>query len=343
RTEFDFAGARALYQAVLAPFEADLRAAGVTKISYSLPSQLATIPLAVTLAADPSAAELQAASRNDFSGLRWAGRDFVFSQAVSASSFVSLRGLAASQARTPFLGYGDFLPAHQVRPERLSQIVREAALPPECVANLRQRLGQARLPGTAAELTQVRALLNLQQNAVRLGADFTDQSVRGDGRLGDARVVMFATHGLLNEDNCFTEPALITSLAPDSGDGFLEISDIAEMQLNADLAILSACDTAAGRGSGRDPGEAFDGLARAFFYAGARSVLASHWRVFDSSASRMMRDFFVNAQQGRPVADALAQAQRGLMAQAPTSHPAHWGAMVAVGDGGRVLNFSSPI
>ncbi len=122
---------------------------------------------------------------------------------------------------------------------------------------------------------------------MHLGAKATERHVKSlssDGRLDRARVVHFATHGLIaGETNSLAksraEPALLLTppaRASEVDDGLLTASEVATLKLNADWVILSACNTAAGDTVG---GDAFSGLARAFFYAGARALLVSHWYV----------------------------------------------------------------
>ncbi len=98
--------------------------------------------------------------------------------------------------------------------------------------------------------------------------------------LADYRVVYFATHGLVAGDvKDLAEPSLALTLAREPSeldDGLLTASEVAQLKLNADWVVLSACNTAAGDKPGA---EALSGLARAFFYAGARALLVSHWAV----------------------------------------------------------------
>jgi CHAT domain-containing protein len=105
-------------------------------------------------------------------------------------------------------------------------------------------------------------------------------------------MLYFATHGLVSGDQvgagALEEPAL--ALTPGQGeDGFLTASEIAELQLNAGLVVLSACNTAAGDAPGAD---ALSGLAQSFLYAGARGLLVSHWPVESQSAVALMTDLF---------------------------------------------------
>lgn len=137
------------------------------------------------------------------------------------------------------------------------------------------------------------------------------------------------------------EPALVLT-PPDSplrsdDDGLLMASEVAELKLNADWIVLSACNTAAG---GRLGSEALSGLARAFLYAGARALLVSHWPVYSDAAVRLTTAAFAsldrNPKAGR--AEALRSAMVELMNDASeidNSHPAVWAPFVVVGEGSR--------
>ena len=117
--------------------------------------------------------------------------------------------------------------------------------------------------------------------------------------LSDYRILAFATHGLVSgEMKGLAEPALVFT-PPESGteadDGLLTASEIATLELDADWVILSACNTAAADGT---PGaEGLSGMAKAFFYAGARALLVSHWSV--NSPAGKARVIAANTKHGR--------------------------------------------
>jgi len=149
-------------------------------------------------------------------------------------------------------------------------------------------------------------------------------------------VIAFATHGLLPAElSCRTEPALAPPPAAIGGDdGLLAASDVARLRLDADLVVLSACNTAAP--DGRLGGESLSGRARAFFYAGARALLVSHWAVESRSTLQLTTGLFESQRRdallGR--AEALRRAQMALWQEPQTAHPLFWAPFVLVGDGG---------
>jgi CHAT domain len=120
--------------------------------------------------------------------------------------------------------------------------------------------------------------------------------------LSDYRIVYFATHGLVAGDvKGLAEPSLaltIPSSPSDEDDGLLTLSEVSMLKLNADLVVLSACNTIAGD---RPGAEALTGLAKAFFYAGAKAMIVSHWGLASDAATRLMTDTFGSIQGDRSI------------------------------------------
>jgi CHAT domain-containing protein/tetratricopeptide (TPR) repeat protein len=210
---------------------------------------------------------------------------------------------------------------------------------------------QSPLPETADELCAVARDLKADVNEVRIGSRATEtelKSLSRSGKLAEYRVVHFATHGTLaGQLTDSIEPGLILTppaSASAEDDGYLSASEIANLKLDADWVILSACNTAGPSKSGQgDPAsktgvESLSGLARAFFYAQARALLVSHWEV-DSDAAVKLVTGAISASVGDKKigrAEALRRAILALIDNgAPQeAHPAHWAPFVLVGEGG---------
>jgi CHAT domain-containing protein len=123
-------------------------------------------------------------------------------------------------------------------------------------------------------------------------------------------------------------------LAPGEGqDGRLEVHEVFGLHLSADLVVLSACQTGLASGALADvpPGDDWVGLTRAFLHAGARRVVATLWPVDDWATAALMERFYEGYVGGAEPAQALAAAQRVLIAQPATAHPFYWAGFVAVG------------
>src|SRR5690606_37282581 len=157
--------------------------------------------------------------------------------------------------------------------------------------------------------------------------------------LSQARYVVFSTHGLMAGSTA-TEPGLVMTppeVASQIDDGYLTASEAAQLRLNAEFVVLSACNTAAS--DGRPGGEGLSGLARAFFYAGARSVLVSHWEVSDAATTTLITSTFAGldgAQARDPGvrARALQAGMRAVRAERRWAHPAYWAPFTLVGEPG---------
>lgn len=190
------------------------------------------------------------------------------------------------------------------------------------------------LPETRAELTALaRAVGADPQRDLLLGAAATREAVLA-APLADRRVVAFATHGLMpGELPGVSRPAL--ALAPGSDDSqspLLELDDVLTLRLNAQAVLLSACNTAAGE----QGGAAMSGLVRGFFFAGSRSVLATHWAVETASAAALTSATFAAR---APRAEALRLAQvamiEGSLGGGRWAHPFYWAGYALFGDPSR--------
>ncbi|MFN4159093.1 MAG: CHAT domain-containing protein [Gemmobacter sp.] len=271
----------------------------------------------------------------------WLIRRHALTVLPSVESLRALRGLPApAPDRLAFAGYGDpaFDGAMQVA--ALTRGVAEGGAPlmRGGLADPARLRALAPLPQTRSELRAIAQSLGAAPRDVILGTDATETAVKS-ADLSNRRIVVFATHGLLSgEMPGLDEPALVLT-PPDTptplDDGLLTASEIAELRLDADWVILSACNTAGANGPGA---EGLSGLARAFLFAGARAVLVSHWPVRDDAAARLTSGAFaaLDAGQATGKADALRRAMIAVMQDTrdPTlAHPSAWAPFVLVGDG----------
>ncbi len=203
-----------------------------------------------------------------------------------------------------------------------------------------RQLGRSlpQLPETADELNAVAQQLGAAPGDIHLGSDASVTTVKRSP-LADYRIVYFATHGLVAGDvKGVAEPALaLTILAQPTAldDGLLIASEVAQLKLNADWVVLSACNTIAGDKPGA---EALSGLARAFFYAGARALLVTHWSVASDSATRLTTTAFDNLKADPALgrAEAMRRAMLAYIADASAprnAYPAVWGPFQIIGEG----------
>jgi CHAT domain-containing protein len=204
--------------------------------------------------------------------------------------------------------------------------------PREDAVNASEAGELARLIGSRREAAALSELVPESSRHVALDFSASREAV-ADGRLADYRLLHFATHALI--DNTHPElSGIALSLVDRRGqpqDGFLRLHEIYNLDLSADLVVLSACQTALGR---EIRGEGLIGLTRGFLHAGARRVVASLWKVDDRATAELMRRFYAAmlGPQRQPPQAALRTAQRAMLAQSRWRAPYYWAGFVLYGD-----------
>ena len=188
------------------------------------------------------------------------------------------------------------------------------------------------LPATGLEIKFVQKIFPESETSIFLGSEATERNLK-EIDTSKFKVISFATHGLMaNEWENLDEPALVLTPTPNDSayDGLLTASEIRELNFNADLIVLSACNTAAGDG---ESDEGLSGLASAFIFAGAKSVMASHWSIESNTTKNLMSNFFYNLTSDRTSnkAEALRLAMKEIASQEQFSHPIFWAPFVLVG------------
>ena len=340
---FDLVLARKLYVSLMGPVDSDVHK--VTNLIWEPDGPLLQLPANLLPieqgGVDAYLARLKKPNADDFDfrGVAWLGRDRDISTVVSPRSFVDGRGVAASKGTKGYLGLGE-----NARPSLSPFFVPPPAMADSCA----WPLGNWNNPISSSELLLASGIIGKDQSALITGAGFSDSAIENRTDLSDYRIIHFATHGLVTapRPECPARPALLTSFGGGTSDGLLSFKEIFDLKLDADVVVLSACDTAgmatvsATREAGITTGGNFalDGLVRAFVGAGARTVVASHWPVPDdfNATKRLITGLFT-APPGTPMATAMRKAQIGLMDDANTSHPYYWSAFAIVGDGERPL------
>lgn len=349
---FDRKTAYSLFQILVEPNIEQIQ--GKRHLFVIAGGSLSSLPFSLLVTAPPEGAD------GDPEALRkteWLADKVALIQLPSLQSLSFLRkygnaaGPGAAKADA-FLGFGD--PALDGVPEprggrgaggtrrRTGSSVSRGGDGLLSIATLKKMV---RLPGTAQELEAMRKAMAAPAAQLFTGARATEGNFR-HADIADAKVIALATHGLMaGELAGNAEPGLVftpPSVPSAEDDGYLTASEIAALRFSADWVILSACNTAAGDGSAGAPG--LSGLARAFFYAGANSLLASHWPVRDDVASRLtVRSIEIrrdNPDLSR--AEALQRAMREIRLNKSHdsdndtwAHPNAWAPFTLVGDGTR--------
>ena len=141
--------------------------------------------------------------------------------------------------------------------------------------------------------------------------------------------VVFATHGYFGKDlPGIMEPVLVLTLVPTGTDGYLRMSEIMSLKMNADIVALTACQTGLGK---RTAGEGTMGMGRAFQYAGAKSVLMSLWSVSEVTSVRLVKSFLQHMKEGKTKLEALLLARDEIRKQG-FDHPFFWAGFILVGE-----------
>lgn len=189
-----------------------------------------------------------------------------------------------------------------------------------------------RLPHTAREVLEAASALG-SNDGVLLREEASEPAVRAAAP--SARYLHFACHGYYNNLNPLDSGLVLSQVSADpedpSSDGYLTAEELLGLRLDADLVVLSACETGVGASMG---GEGLVGLTRAVMFAGAPSVMCSLWRVDDASTARFMARFYGYLSDGHDKAEALRLAQRWMRTEAPPAwrSPEHWAGFVLWGD-----------
>ncbi|KRR26131.1 hypothetical protein CQ14_26960 [Bradyrhizobium lablabi] len=342
---FDLALANELHETLLAPVDTLIKDKPSLLVVAS--GALTALPFHLLVTEKP-----KAAIPETFEGYRdatWLLKRQAVSVLPSVASLKALRVFARKEPSTkPMTGFGDPIfnpavkPADGNRSRTAARSLASGAYTDfwQGAGVDRARLSDAlaQLPDTADELNTIANNLGVAAADIHLGEDASETTLKRTP-LADYGIVYFATHGLVAGDvKGLAEPSLVLSIPKQPSeldDGLLTASEVAQLRLNADWVVLSACNTIAGDKPGA---EALSGLARSFFYAGARALLVSHWAVSSEAATRLSISTFdrlkADPKLGR--AEALRQAMLAYLndpSSPRNAYPAYWAPFALIGEG----------
>jgi CHAT domain-containing protein len=332
---FNRSAAYKLFKQIFEPAEKALD--GARHVFVVADGALQSLPLGVLVTGKPQGAVKGFA---DYRQVSWLAKKYALTTLPSVSSLRALRRFTKqARAKSPFIGFGDpLLKGHPgaTRGISLPTVYKNNSRNEISVADVDAVRNLSPLPETESELRALSAAVGGKSSDIYLREAATERTIKGLD-LFQSRVIAFATHALVAGDLKNSEPALVMT-PPKRGtaldDGLLTSSEVAQLKLNADLVILSACNTAAGDGT--EGAEGLSGLAKAFFYAGSRSLLVSHWPVQTDAAvkltTKMLKEVANDNKIGR--SEALRRSMVALMASPKFAHPAYWAPFVVVGEGG---------
>ena len=365
--EFDLEIAYDLYERLLQPVESGWKDARSLLVVVRGPLDL--IPLAVLPTENVKPEPDRTLRFDKYRQVPWLIRKTSITRLPSAAALLTLRALPpADPGRDPFAGFGDPIfslaqlhqtPVKHATPSQTGISTGDIAIRGIRISDKGEELDSdklssvrieqlCRLPDTADEIRQIAASLHADPSRdVFLGKAATETAIKTRD-FSRKKILAFATHALLPGDlDGLTQPALAFS-SPEvtelDEDGLLTVGEILTLKLDADLVVLSACDTGAGDGSGS---EAVSGLGRAFFYSGARALLVTMWPVETTSANKLTTGLFQIRQEQPGLSWARAQQQSILRLMedhglkntkgdlvASYAHPIFWGPFVVIGASG---------
>jgi CHAT domain-containing protein len=326
---FDMADAATIYDDTVGPFAATMGQVHELVVAPSGPLLALPFALLPTAASDPA----------DLGAAHWLLRQTTLAYVPAAANFVSLRKIEGTSAATrPWFGFGDFQPVTLAQAQATYNTQ-------SCKDSAAEFAGLPNLPFAKLELQAGAAVFGATPADELLGANFTVPNVE-KADLKNYRILHFATHALLPTDlPCQTSPAIVTSAPPgatSADQALLGTADVTGLKLDANMVLLSACNT----GGGADGGQALSGLARSFFYAGARALMVTQWSVNDQVSAFLVADTLNRLQAGAAggAAGSLRAAQLGLINGAghnlppQLANPFFWAAFAVIGDGGAVAH-----
>jgi len=187
-----------------------------------------------------------------------------------------------------------------------------------------------RLPFSGNEVMSIGKLFPAGNKTLHIGENAREEVVK-QAPLHDYQYIHFATHGIIEQMVPSRSGIVLTLDESSDEDGFLQVNEIFNLDLDADLVVLSACRTGLGR---LRRGEGIVGLTRAFIYAGTPSVLVSLWNINDRSTADFMKNFYEQLMKGKSKSKALQLAKLEMLEAARKSyqHPFYWAPFILVGD-----------
>ena len=324
-----------LYQSTFGAIVDKLRSKN--RLSFITNGALTSLPPQILITSDPTEKTLKDQD--------WLVRSYGITVLPTVASLQILRQTSAtSAAKKPMIAFADPLFSKQARVDAVQQVSIRGITSfyngtQIDVATIGENLPQ--LPGTCTEVEAIAKALEADRSDITLGLNATETAVK-QADLAQYRIVYFATHGLVSGElerfaQSQSEPALVLTIPEkptDFDNGLPQASEIALLKLNADWVVLSACNTAADDKPGA---EALSGLARAFFYAGARSLIVSHWEVDDEVTAQLMIHAFQASTRDATLshAEALRQAMLAMIDNAKSdaaANPRLWAPFVVVGE-----------
>ena len=257
-------------------------------------------------------------------------KKFAISYYPSIYSYLELKNLPSNKSLFSFVGLGD--PKFKGDKNLLTKKMDIDKVMLRGIANPDEIRKLSELPETRDELNFIAKIFK-NNSKLYLGNEFTEDKIKSID-FSKYKFISFATHAVIaNQIENIGEPGLILTppvKANKDNDGILTVSEIERMKLNSDIVILSACNTASEDGSPNANG--LSGLTSAFFQAGTKSMLVTHWDVETNSAVYLTTKTFEKLKNIKNLSIALQKTKNEMMNNVETSHPLFWAPFVLIGN-----------
>jgi len=270
----------------------------------------------------------QSSDSLNYKKLPYLAKQFIVNYAYSATL---LKEVNNESKTSPSIDFGGFAPAYYEHTEKIDTVNHK-------MVALLVRDGKLSLPGAAEEVRQVNAFFN---GDTWLGAEATENKFKE--KAAQYRVLHLAMHGLVDDQNPMASELVFTKSENLANDGYLSIREIYNLDLNADLVVLSACNSGYGK---VQKGEGNISLARGFIYAGSSSVIMSLWKIPDLNTKEIMIELYKNLSSNMKKGYALQQAKLKYISDTEDplhAHPYYWAGFILTGDDGEISSDSNAI
>ncbi len=258
---------------------------------------------------------------------------YTVSYAPSISSLIAIRSREPGPSGRPamaLLAVG--APDIGEGPKKAAAIENLRGLFPAQAADL------SPIPFAGTEIERIAALFPPNRMSLLVGPE-ADEGLFKSRSLMPYRILHFAVHGFIDDKNPSRSALVLSQNGKGPDDGLLQTREIYRLRTQADLVVLSSCQTALGR---LLRGEGIEGLNRAFFYSGSSSVLMTLWSIHDQAGAQFMVRFYGHLASGDPITAALRKAKMDMIASPYYSHPYYWAGYILHGDGARVIFPAGP-
>ena len=329
--KFDFNNASKLYDTVLKPIENLIKD---KKDLIIIPHKtLMSLPFGI-LTKD----KIKQSNQIEYQKVNWLGKKYSISYYPSIYSFYNLKKIKSTNNENSFAGFGDpeFNSKKEIKLASKSDLSNLTMSRGVADADEIRKLSE--LPETSDELKFIANIFK-GKSKLYLRKDFDEEKIKSLD-LSNYKYISFATHAIVADQiNNISEPGIILTPPKKStktNDGILTVSEIERLKLNSDIVILSACNTASEDGTPN--AEGLSGLTSAFFQAGTKSMMVTHWDVETNSAVTLTTGTFDKMKELKNLSKAMHKTKIEMMNDPKTSHPIYWAPFVLIGNVNSSIN-----